>query len=249
MNSLPKSAQVSAILCVVCAVVLLGCDDPASDGKPGGHGHGEEAATGASFKVGRGITLTPETKQRLAVQVADPTEETLSRRVEFTAQVFATGGRSGTVLRASGTLPATAAALLRAGFPVQVQRGSDAPVPGTVRAVHSPFANGDTEVELDLPADAPFQPRDFLAVTLALKREHAAKVIPGSALLRTTEGTFAYVVNGSAYLRTAVKVGVESNGKVEITDGLLAGDAVVTSAVEQLYLIELRAVKGGGHCH
>ena len=36
---------------------------------------------------------------------------------------------------------------------------------------------------------------------------------------------------------------------VEITDGLLAGDQVVTKPVETLWLIELRATKGGGHSH
>jgi len=36
---------------------------------------------------------------------------------------------------------------------------------------------------------------------------------------------------------------------VEIVDGLLAGDAVVTKPVQTLWLIELRATKGGGHSH
>ncbi len=74
-------------------------------------------------------------------------------------------------------------------------------------------------------------------------------VVPQSALLRTSEGTFVYAVNGDAYFRTAVKVGTEADGWVEITDGLLAGDAVVTKPVQTLWLIELRATKGGGHSH
>jgi multidrug efflux pump subunit AcrA (membrane-fusion protein) len=56
-------------------------------------------------------------------------------------------------------------------------------------------------------------------------------------------------VNGEAYQRTAVKTGAEADGLVEITDGLLEGDSVVTKPVESLYLVELRAVKGGGHSH
>jgi multidrug efflux pump subunit AcrA (membrane-fusion protein) len=44
-------------------------------------------------------------------------------------------------------------------------------------------------------------------------------------------------------------VGSEADGWVEITDGLLAGDQVVTKPVQTLWLIELRATKGGGHSH
>jgi multidrug efflux pump subunit AcrA (membrane-fusion protein) len=66
--------------------------------------------------------------------------------------------------------------------------------------------------------------------------------------LRAVDGTFVYAVNGDSYFRTAVKVGAESESMVEITDGLLAGDAVVTKPVDVLWLIELRATKGGGGC-
>ena len=81
------------------------------------------------------------------------------------------------------------------------------------------------------------------------EREEAVAAIPQSALLRTTEGSFVYAVNGDAYFRTAVKTGAEVDGWIEITDGLLAGDQVVTRPVETLWLIELRATKGGGHSH
>ena len=58
------------------------------------------------------------------------------------------------------------------------------------------------------------------------------------------------MVNGQAYFRTAVKVGAESEALIEITDGLLAGDQVVTKALATLWLIELRATKASaGCCH
>ena len=74
-------------------------------------------------------------------------------------------------------------------------------------------------------------------------------VIPSAALLRTIQGTYVYTVNGDAYYRTAVTTGGSAGGKIEITDGLYAGDQVVAKPVETLWLIELRATKGGGHCH
>jgi hypothetical protein len=46
-----------------------------------------------------------------------------------------------------------------------------------------------------------------------------------------------------------VRTGAESSEYIEITDGLYAGDIVVSNPVEMLYLIELRATKGGGHSH
>ena len=67
--------------------------------------------------------------------------------------------------------------------------------------------------------------------------------------MRAADGTFVYTINGNAYFRTAVKIGAEAEGFVEVTDGLLSGDVVVTKPVEKLWLIELRATKGGGHSH
>ena len=45
-----------------------------------------------------------------------------------------------------------------------------------------------------------------------------------------------------------VQAGAEGDGLVEIRDGLLSGDSVVTQGALQLWLIELRAVKGGQGC-
>ena len=73
--------------------------------------------------------------------------------------------------------------------------------------------------------------------------------VPRSAVLEAAGGTFVFVVNGATYLRTAVKTGARSADHVEITDGLYAGDTVVTTAVDQLWLAELRLTKGGGHSH
>jgi hypothetical protein len=75
-----------------------------------------------------------------------------------------------------------------------------------------------------------------------------ALVVPSSAVLNTAEGTFLFVVNGDHYKRTPVKVGDTFGSLVEITDGIYEGDAVVAEAAQTLWLIELRAVKGGKGC-
>jgi hypothetical protein len=50
-------------------------------------------------------------------------------------------------------------------------------------------------------------------------------------------------------MRTPITVGAEDAEHAAITDGIYAGDIVATKPVETLYLIELRATKGGGHSH
>ena len=86
-------------------------------------------------------------------------------------------------------------------------------------------------------------------MSLTLAADSAALTVPRSALLDAATGTFVYVVNGTSYLRTPVKIGASTADHVEITDGLYAGDTVVAAPVNQLWLSELRLTKGGGHSH
>ncbi len=79
--------------------------------------------------------------------------------------------------------------------------------------------------------------------------EETVLTIPRSAVLETAIGKFAFVQNGDYLLRTAITTGAESTDYAEITNGIYAGDVVATKPVETLYLIELRATKGGGHSH
>jgi hypothetical protein len=76
----------------------------------------------------------------------------------------------------------------------------------------------------------------------------ALLVVPKSAVLNTTAGASVYVENGAYYRRATVKTGRVLGELIEITDGLYEGDTVVTHAAQTLWLIELRAVKGGKGC-
>jgi multidrug efflux pump subunit AcrA (membrane-fusion protein) len=131
-----------------------------------------------------------------------------------------------------------------------VLKDTNNPLGGVVLAVQKALALGESEVVIGVSnATTALKAGEFIPARIRLPREEAVAAIPQSAVLRTSEGTFAYAVNGDAYYRTAVKTGSEADGWVEITDGLFAGDQVVTRPVETLYLIELRATKGGGHSH
>lgn len=258
---------------VVTALLFVGCGRKESDahkegdghahgaekaeGKGDEHGH-EESPSGASFKPGKGVMLTDETRKILGLQTADVTEQKLPAKVHLNVQVFGEAHRheiheadhAGCDVHGSGYLSPAKAATVRAGLPVEVHTRSNGVFHGVVLDVHPELAIGESEVVIGVSnATTQIKSGEFLSATITQPRDQAVTVIPRSALLQTSEGAFVYAVNGDAYFRTAIKVGSQADGLVEITDGLLAGDAVVTKPVETLYLIELRATKGGGHSH
>jgi multidrug efflux pump subunit AcrA (membrane-fusion protein) len=266
MKTLPSIAFLSSLL--VAGSLLVGCGHKEGDGhdhgkeaghgKDDGHGHGEESPSGASFKAGKGVSVTEETKKLLGIEVADVTERKLPNQIRLTVQVFGEKhhhlpnqeDHSGCDVHGSGFLATNTAAFVRAGQPVQVLKGTNNALGGVVLAIQKALALGESEVVIGVSnATTALKPGEFVPARINLPRDEAVAAVPQSALLRTSEGTFVYAVNGDAYFRTAVKVGAEADGWVEITDGLLAGDQVVTKPVQTLWLIELRATKGGGHSH
>ena len=257
----------------VAASLLVGCGRKESDshkegdghdhgaekaeGKDDGHGH-EEAPAGASFKPGKGVILTDETRKILGTEIVDVTEQKLPNQIRFTVQVFGEkhhhlpnpADHSGCDVHGSAFLSSDAAAVVKPGQPVQLFKNTNSPLNGVVLTVQKALALGESEVVIGVSnATAVLKSGEFIPARINLPRDEVVATIPQTALLRTSEGTFVYAVNGDAYFRTAVKVGTEADGMAEITDGLLAGDQVVTKPVQTLWLIELRATKGGGHSH
>lgn len=266
MKPLRSIALVTALM--AAGSLLTGCGHKEGDGhdhateaghaKEEGHGHEEESPSGASFKTGRGVSVTEETRKLLGIEVADVTEQKLPDQIRLTIQVFGEKHRhlanqenhSGCDVHGSAFLPADSAAVVQVGQPVQVLKGATNTLAGVVLAVQKALALGESEIVVGVSnATTVLKPGEFVPARINLPREQAVPTIPQSALLRTAEGTFVYAINGDAYYRTAVKPGAEADGWVEITDGLLAGDQVVTKPVQSLWLIELRATKGGGHSH
>jgi len=266
MNRLRFIALLPALF--VAASLFVGCGHKDGDGhdhdkqkahaKDDGHGHGKESPSGASFKAGKGVLVTEETKKILGVEVADVAERKLPNQIRFTVQVFGEKhhhrlnqeDHSGCDVHGSGFLSTNTAAVVKAGQPVHLFKDTNSPLVGVVLAVQKALALGESEIVIGISnATAALKSGEFVPARISVPRDEAVAAIPQSALLRTSEGSFVYAVNGNAYFRTAVKTGVEADGWIEITDGLLAGDQVVTKPVQTLWLIELRAVKGGGHSH
>jgi membrane fusion protein (multidrug efflux system) len=65
--------------------------------------------------------------------------------------------------------------------------------------------------------------------------EHAdALVVPPSAVVRDSEGTAVYVLNGDVAERTKVTIGIETPEAVEVVSGVREGQGVLTSNVHGL---------------
>jgi len=218
-----------------------GCGRPHADAHAG-HGHSvsataESVPTQATFKAGTGLILPPEIRTAIGLATAAVEERIVPPTLRIRAQVIAAGP------------PAFATASVSA---VQAAFVANQTLTGArlVKvAPHTPAPDSPVDLVLALDGNSSAGPGDDVDLTFRAAAAPPVPSIPRSALLRSAGGTFAYVVNGGAYLRTAVVVGAESADHLEVVEGLYAGDEVVTHPVEQLWLIELRATKGGGHSH
>jgi RND family efflux transporter MFP subunit len=110
---------------------------------------------------------------------------------------------------------------------------------GSVRRLPYPYGGGgrstgvededkSTRVTLETPAsEARFELGDLARMTVVLERKDDALWLPPQAI-RTFEGRkFVVVQEGDAQLRVDVKVGIESEDRVEILEGLTEGQVVI----------------------
>lgn len=190
--------------------------------------------TGATFREGSGIFLSDETRTAIGLVVAEVEDVSLTPEFHALAQVFQnTNG-----IRAVASIPLEAVDRFE---PVgaYLLRYDRMLTPKT----------GRVEALLELPDTEHHLIGDFVRIRFVGKEKKDSAAIPASAVLRTAYGDFAFVRNGNALLRTAIRTGVQQGDLVEILDGLYIGDEIAVTAVEALYLTELRATKGGGHSH
>ena len=107
---------------------------------------------------------------------------------------------------------------------------------------------GLAEVIVRVPAEETVKVGSFLDGYVNVTTLGEAVIIPKEALLKTADGSFAYVVNGDSLFRTRIEVGGQEGEVVEVTDGLYAGDQVVLQPIMALWLAELQAIRGGKAC-
>ena len=224
-----------------------------------GHSHGDDAQSfsGASHKEGIGITLLPQTREVLGIQTAEVEERRMARSVRWLARVYdlrstgllavQTATPAGAV--ASGVIAARDALDLKAGMAVQALTDRGEKLSGRIVSVGKSVSASEKEIVTRLEGVGAGLPvGTFLSAEILVPSERPVAVVPKEAVVRAADTNHVYLVNGEAYLRTSVETGIESESFIEIRDGVLMGDSVVTRGALDLRLIELRAVKGGQGC-
>ncbi|MEQ1862220.1 MAG: hypothetical protein ABMA13_20070 [Chthoniobacteraceae bacterium] len=235
------------LILILTAASLAACHKPTAN-------HEQPPENGAQFKKDSGLSLTDTMKKALALQVAEVGEAKVAPSFTVALHVMAGAGGlqpvalSSSANEASGWLSAEQAALVKPGMEVELRAADFGQTRGTVKRLEkAPYQTlGDFEVTVETAA--PLEIGQRVLATFRAAAGEAVTAIPRPALLKTAEGTFVYAVNGEFYVRTAVKVGAMSDEHAEITDGLYAGDQVVTSPVMSLWLAELQILRGGKAC-
>ena len=255
-----------SLLHALLALALCACGDTHHAAATAEHGEKEEhdhehehgPENGAQFKKGQGVTLTAEMKLAIGLKTAEVAEAPVAASCVVSLQVVpahelapaALTPESATSTQATGWLTASQAAWVKAGLPAALRAETDDAKAYTGAIAHvEPAAHvtlGDFAVTVTTSAPLPVGTR--LLMTCHAPPGAAVTAIPRSALLKTAEGCFAYTINGPSYLRTPVKIGAMNEDLVEITDGLYAGDEIVTTPVMQLWLAELQVLRGGKSC-
>ena len=75
--------------------------------------------------------------------------------------------------------------------------------------------------------DGRLKPDMFANVQIVTEMNRAAISIPQSAVLNDEGKTVVFVAEGDGYKKRQVQAGIQNNGRVEVVDGLTAGDKVV----------------------
>ena len=141
-------------------------------------------------------------------------------------------------LKVEFSVPERHARLLHEGTRVMVQVGSSEEWrEGVVFAVEAKVdpATRTIKARAVLPyADGHMIPGSFSKVKITLQRFPDAILIPSGAVIPQLEGNYVFVCrNGKAH-SAPVTVGVRTDRDVQITDGLAAGDTLITTGLLQL---------------
>jgi len=236
------------LLLLLVALALAGCNS-----KPPGDGPTENGTVSMNlFKEGKGVWFSDVTKTLFGLEIAEVAEKPLQRRLETTAQVYR-GAHEGSPARALILLSDDEAKELKIGQLVSLKtaKGEGAEAIGKLvqldTQAHAALGQVEGLVEF-ADQQQQFPVGAVVAAALTNGETRPAFVVPESAVLVAADGSYVYTVNGTHLTRTRIKAGATNAGFVEIEDGLYAGDWVAVKGVENLWLVELSALKGGTPC-
>jgi len=236
-----KTSHVLPLLLTVALTACKQSEQPAS-----------ESVSLSLFKQGKGVLFFEETKKLFGLEIAEVTERPMQHRVEKSAQVYRTGIAGGPC-SALLLLDTDEAATFAIGKPVQIRalNGQQPELSGKLVRLdgQATAALGHVEGVIEFAdPQKEFEAGGFVTVAFITGEPKPVLVVPESAVLLAADGTYVYAVNGTHLTRTRVKTGSNSDGLVEVRDGLYAGDSVAIKGVQNIWLVELSALKGGTPC-
>jgi hypothetical protein len=209
----------------------------------------------ASFDPDKGLYLPQATRQSMGITTAPAQGKTFQAERTMKFQVFRETDEQpipGMAYR-SGYAYAT---VILAGKDVDLKMGQvgevlekpDSPTAPMAKFFQLNVLPGSDQTELLVEITDPqhqFILGEFCTVQWQTTAVNAPAAVPDSALLKTTEGNFVYLQKEDRFVRTEVKLGATGEGFTEITEGVVAGDIVVTNPVQTLWLTELKLKSGG----
>ena len=214
-------------------------------------------AAAASTVAGTRAALTSARRHLLILGLKDSDIDALASKTSLAAVFSLTSPIAGIVIERNGTIGATVASdanvfkiidISRVWIDAnvfekdleRVRRGQEVKVsvpafPGStfsgrvilVSSVVDPETRS-VKVRTEVPnPDARLKPDMFANVQIITDLHRTAISIPQAAVLDDGGKTVVFVSEGSGYVKRGVNVGIQGNGRVEIIEGLQAGDKVV----------------------
>ncbi len=155
-------------------------------------------------------------------------------------------------LEFEATVPSEYVSMVRPGSPVELEvTGADRQVEGKVARVNTTADPATRQVKVYVTVPNPggrLVGGLFASGDVITKQSRSALAAPTAAVRHDGDASFALVVEGGHLARRALRTGLadRTRDRVEVLEGLKAGDVVVTGSIEGLVAGQPVRVQGGG---
>ncbi len=189
-------------------------------------------------------------KQQTLKSIRSPIDGVVTERPLYPGEMAAAGTPLLTVMDISQVIarahiPQSSATLLKVGDKATIEvPGMEKPIAGKVEVVSPALDPNSTTVEVWVQAKNPgghLKPGTSVQVSMIARSVPDALTVPAAALLTAQDGTTSVMVAGTCAKSSsasdqcahqkAVKTGIRDADRVQIVEGLQAGDRIVASGV------------------
>lgn len=195
---------------------------------------------GAGYRKGEGVSLTEEMASSIGLKTSEVTEGKIDSTISISLR------NAGVENEVSGWLSSNQSEALKPGAVFQITDSKESTA--TVLRIEKPAFSTSGDSEIVLRPETAIAPGSTVQAKLKMPSSEDVVAVPKEAVLKTAEGLFVYAKNGKFFVRTPVKTGSSSETHFQILDGLYAGDEIVTSGVNALWMAELQVLRGGKAC-